>query len=174
MSIDSSVYIHELGISSVLFNTPNYFLKRPSLPSFENSKKWHFEREKELQIVTESLNEDDIAFLKKYLEDSFICKKGYEFQLGAYSKIYNDIISDIELFNAISISQNIIESLIVINYYDNKHKTFYLRDVIEHLLINKIHYTGALDAWNNKVLHNKILTIINDSIVKDLNNMGAF
>jgi len=157
---DSNIYVHEFGITSVLLNTPKFLLKRPTLPTMGKLSTWNNLRETELFLIAKEMKEDEIISLQKYLEDSFICKNGYSFQLNSYEKIYNDFKNDIHLFNSISINQNIIESLTVINDYDQINQTLHLIDSITHLLLNKITYTGALDSWNNKILHNKIIDFV--------------
>jgi hypothetical protein len=156
----SNIYIHEFAIDSMVSNTPDFILKRPMLPKLGKIDLWNSERETVLTKVASISNEKDIISLKEYLSDSFICKDGFHVQLNAYNDIYDDLKDNIELFNTISISQNIIETLTVINYYDEKNKTLHLIEAISHILQNKILYTGALDNWNNKRLHNKILDFV--------------
>lgn len=158
--VESNVYFHELGITSVMLNTPSFLLRRPVLPTNGQIDNWMSDRELELSIISKKMSENNILYLQKYLEDSFICKDGYPFQQGAYHEIYDDLVNDIKLFNAISINQNIIECITVINNYDQINKTTHLMGSITHILLNKVLYTGALDSWNNKVLHNKILDFI--------------
>ncbi len=158
--IESNIYMHTLGITSVLLNTPSFLLSRPVLPNNGELDIWMSSREVELSSISKNMSENNIQYLQKYLEDSFICKNGYPFQQGAYHEIYGDLEKDIALFNAISISQNIIECITVINNYDQINKTTYLMGSMTHILLNKVLYTGALDSWNNKVLHNKILDFI--------------
>lgn len=158
--IDSDIYIHKLGITSVILNTPSFFLERPALPINGEVDIWKLERESQLLEIAKKIDKDEIISLQKYLEDSFICKDGYPFQQGAYEKLFDEFGRDIKLFNSILISQNIIESITIINNYDQINKTLYLIDTITHLLLNKIAYAGALDSWNNKILHNKIIDFV--------------
>ena len=156
----SSIYIHERGIDSVIENTPSFLLERPILPINGQVDTWKLLRDIQLLEVAKKMDDKSIISLQSYLEDSFICKNGYFFQQGAYHEIFDDLKKDTKLFNAILISQNIIESITVIYNYDQLNKTLYLVDSITHLLLNKIVYTGALDSWNNKILHNKILDFV--------------
>lgn len=158
--IESNIYGSNFELNSLIANTPYFFLKRPTYPNIENIKKWNLSRNKELKRIAKKINSTGITKLKNYLQDSFICKEGYFFQQDAYNQIYIDFSNNKVLFNAISINKNILEALSIINYFDNKNKSTHLIEVITHLLLNKIIYTGALDNWNNKILHNKILDFI--------------
>ena len=155
---DSEIYIHSEGSNSIVENTLKFIIERPALPQMGELSAWLSARETELKVVAKGLNEESIIGFKKYLKDSFICKDGFYFQRDIYNNL--QLRDNIKLLNAASIHQNVIETLICVYHYDQINRTMHFEDAITHILNNKITYSGFLDSWNNKRLHNKILDLV--------------
>lgn len=160
---------------SLLLTTPKFLLERKKLPNYEDSIEWRKEREKTLINVAKAMSLNEAKYLITYLQDPFILKDGFQFQLWAYNIIYHKISKNNQLFNAVLIHYNIFESIQVLYYYDNQHKTNFFKIMVKHLLINKINYTIGIDTWQNKILHTKILELLSTyhdySIIIDYVNL---
>lgn len=154
----SNIYDHNIGVSSLIKNTPDFLLNRPRIEGETAIKEWHKQRESHIKNLANSVDEKTILKMLVYLKDPCICKDGFMLQRDAYQHL--DLLKEREFFNAISIQQNIIETLIFIFYFDRKHKTLHLIDAILHYLKNKVTFSGFIDSWNNKRLHSKILKLV--------------
>lgn len=150
---DNNIYL-------LTINTPEYFLRRPILPEYGNINEWNLKREKDLKSIAKHLEEDDIETLKQYLQDPLISKGSFSFQLEVYNSLYNEFSNNRDLFNAVLIHQNIFEALLIIYFYDQENHSLHLIEMIEFILLSKTTFTGALDCWNNKRLHNKIIDLV--------------
>lgn len=145
-------------LESLIHITPICFRERPKITG--NFKTWQHKREKKLIKITRYFNEDEVNQIKEYIFNTIIIKEGYLVQAEAYEQIFHLLKNNLEVFNTVSINLNILDTLFMMQKYDNKHKTNHFIQIVEYLLINKVIYTGGLDSWNNKVLHNKILELI--------------
>lgn len=150
--------------------TPWIILNRTDFRYANDIIEWKHNRESELSDYALSMSEENIEELLDYISKNYVIKEGYNIQLDAYNCIHDLISKDLQTFNAIFINLNIIEILKVVFLYDNQHSSYFLQQLLDFILLNKIVFTGALDSFNNKILHNEILKLIlgyhNEEILK--------
>ncbi|MBO2658648.1 hypothetical protein [Shewanella algae] len=164
--VDSKIFIPQLGLESLINNTPAVFLQRPVLPSATNKREWLLSRIEHLRDYSIQCDEEDIKKINEYLIDPLILKDGFHLQRD----IYNDIqtFKDIRKFNAITVFQNIYESLLVLFHFDQHNKTSFFRNSLPKVILSKVTFSGYIDSWQNKVLHSRIIDMVSDYHDKDI------
>lgn len=136
--------------------TPEFIVNREFVGETDIDT-WSNEKNLRLMEYAGQYDEEKISLITSYLKDELIIKHNYHLPQHIYHSHYFEFIFSRPLFNSIQLSQNIIDCLIVIGFYDTFKNTAHLRDVIPFLMKNMVTITGGLDSWNKKRILNTII-----------------
>lgn len=159
MSTDSRIEFnnkHRL-LKSLVRITPKIFLTR-SKPK-KNIRKWLLRREQELKAISKTISNEDIVNIFEYINDIEICKNHDSICKHGYNYESHSIEKSLEIFNVFQIHQNIIESLLIIYFYDNKNCSNYFSKSISYLINNMVTHVG-IDSWVKRRIYHTIATLL--------------
>ncbi|MCJ8351947.1 hypothetical protein [Moritella sp.] len=156
---ETKLFGEEPSLWNLPYNTPKFIIEREFVGK-EKIDEWSDKKNYRLMEYAGEATENDILTVKEYLSDDLITKNNYITSRYVYSEHYFNIICSKNDFNAFHFHQNIIDSLIVIGFYDNFKGTRHAHDVISFLMGNMATHTGCLDSWNKKRIFNTIIEIV--------------
>ncbi|WP_455851702.1 hypothetical protein [Pantoea endophytica] len=134
--------------------TPRLFLDRKC--DFSSLRGWERERSKKIVDYVDDCSLDQIHEIYNYVNDEAIIKhhdKAMQFAYENYNAYIN--LSE-EFYNSISIHQNIIESIYLLFYFDQKNQSNLYSSCVLNLISNM--FTSPLaDMWVKKIIHHHIL-----------------
>lgn len=153
----SSVFDYEIGLGSIVSNTPEVLLTRELPKDGEDKIKWKNRRQYHLMEYAGSLSDMGLSHIYKYITDIAITKFNYEMMVAAYNDSLESVDSDLRVKNSFSFTQNIIDSLDILFFSDQFRALNNFPMAIESLLENQFTTTGGLDSLNKKRIHKRIL-----------------
>ncbi len=167
-------------ISNTLGNwdidTINYFynaipdiLKDRKPPKKTKERKHQLiERNKELIAYGEKLSEDEVSQLYDLCNKEEYIRHAPDFIRFAYNVDFKRIKDVLKVRNSISLYQNLLELITIINAWDIKNGGIYAFKIIKTLLKVRFIRTGGLDQWEMKRLSNIILKTVESYNRSDL------
>lgn len=155
--VSSKRYDHDIGLKSILGNTPRIFLGREQPEEHEDRVKWKNKRQHFLMEYSGSISDEDLNNIFEYLTDIAITKFNYDIMVASYSYFFEFISSDKSAKNAFSFTQNIIDSLDILFFSDQFRVLNNFPKAVSILLKNQFTRTGGLDSINKRRIHRRIL-----------------
>lgn len=151
---DLLLFEHE--VFSLLENTPRIFLER-EIPEPLHYEEYESNRNKIFKKITKKQKnrKKNVKEFIKYIKSISIIKYNFEYSSYIYSNFAKILFHFNPLYNCANIYENIIESIKIICICDNKDKTTFLLDNIDHILDNLITF-NFYDHLQKK----RILTLI--------------
>jgi hypothetical protein len=130
--------------------TPELFLTRG--PATQDIQEWDDQRLDSINLFAGNCSLTEILWLYNYLNDEGISKYHDLVSQNAYSHYFPNIKLSVGFFNAISLNQNIVEGIIALFLYDQKHKSkLYAYTVLN--LISNMFTSPFMDMWAKKRIH---------------------
>lgn len=151
-----SVIAFEHEIFSLLKNTPKIFIER-DIPQPLGYEEYEASRNKIFKKITKKQKnrKKNIKEFIEYIKSISIIKYNFEYSTYIYSNFGKILFHFNPLYNCSNIYENIIESIKIIYICDNKDKSTFLLDNIDHILENLITF-NFYDHLQKK----RILTLI--------------
>jgi len=155
----SSILDESKGLLSIIGNTPSVLLSRNAPSSSDDKVKWKNNRRLELMNYAGVVPESDLNKIFSYVTDIAICKYNYEIMLSAYQENILNISSSHEASNAFSFTQNILDCIDILFFFDQFKGSNFLTKASSHLLLNQFTSSGGLDSLNKKRIHKKFSNV---------------
>ena len=136
--------------------TPNIFTERKN--DITNLKEWELKRIQILKDHIDNSTIDDIRTIYNYINDDAICKYHDIISQHAYENHFSYIQLSEVFYNSICINQNIVESIYILFFFDQKYKTNLYSLTVSKLLSNM--FTSPLiDMWAKKRIHHTLISL---------------
>ncbi|MES9816126.1 MAG: hypothetical protein ABW155_05720 [Candidatus Thiodiazotropha sp.] len=136
----------QFSMIELLKLTPGFVLKRPRRDPTINIDTWRETRKKELMAAAPSMNPEELAKIKTYLNDYVCSKDSYGVQANLYLHYADDIRHSDLIFNAAQVTENVAECIQVLTHSDLQHGTKHAMDAILRFLNMAIVHTGGLNT----------------------------
>ena len=151
-----SVIAFEHEIFSLLVNTPKIFIER-EIPEPLGYEDYETIRNKIFKKITKKQKNrrKNIQEFIQYLKSISIIKYNFECSTYIYSNFAKILFHFNPLYNCANIYENIIESIKIIYICDNKDKSTFLLENIDHILENLITFN-----FYDHIQKKRILTLI--------------
>ncbi len=169
---DSEIFDENEGLFSIVANTPGILLSRKIPLSSDDKIEWGNSRRLELMNYAGTASQSDLSEISRYVTDVAVCKYNYEIMLCAYQECLLDIRSSHQVNNAFAFTQNIIDCIDVLFFFDQFKQSDFLVKASSYLLLNQLTSTGGLDSLNKKRIHVRILKCI--SMHHDNNSISQY
>lgn len=140
--------------------TPDIIKNRKPPKKTKERKQQFINRNEELIAYGENLSEDEVKRLYDLCNTEEYIRHTPDFIRFAYNIDFKRIKDILKVRNSISLYQNLLELISIINVWDLKNEGRYAFKIIKALLKVRFIRTGGLDQWEMKRLSNVILKTV--------------
>jgi len=147
-TIDSFDALHQF--------TPAIFFERSAIKKGHAAARW----ENELRGYARSASTHAISRIVEYVNASFVLKDPFGFLLSCANRKYDQWKNRKHCLPVLSVYQNFIDSLIILEEYDSANGTKFCQDTIFKFIDSKFNRTGGIDLWESKRIFRHIFDYI--------------